>query len=166
MFGFSKMSFAPVKRSRGKPFTKNDPRRQNSKGGRPRKTVTWKEAEDTLRAAVPELLLMTEAEITATMKDPKTVLAYSLAYKYINEEPKAAVDKFLGKTPTVFMGPNGAPLVPTPGPGVGLPPIDFKNWSPKQIDKYLELLAPAKVSGAPAAVALPPAKPGAEGLGG
>ena len=58
-----------MKRGKGKPFTKNDPRSAKGRGaGRPKKSVTWKKAEEELRKAIPRLLLMTEDEREKILK--------------------------------------------------------------------------------------------------
>lgn len=140
----------PRRRAPGKPFVKDDPRR--AKGGRPKKTVAWKEAEDELRATIPRILAMTKNDLETVLKDNPTGYEM-LAAKFVVESPKAAVERFLGKMPQVLTGAEGAPLVPAQ-PAPIIPPMDFKGWKPEQIDKFIEATA-AAVSRAPAAQVKP-----------
>lgn len=114
---------------RGKPFTKGDPRaaKGRSMAGRPRKTVTWKEAEKELREALPRILLMAKNELKALLESNPTGVEM-LAAKYLHEHVPAAVDRMLGKTPTPLTGKDGTPLIPKTIPI--LPPIEFtgKLW--------------------------------------
>ena len=117
----------------GKPFTKDDPRR--SPGGRPKKTVSWKKAEDKLREAIPRLLLMPKKKREKLIADNPTG-AEMLAAKYIEEYTPQAVDRFLGKVPTEFTGKDGSPLIPKASMPI-LPPMDFSGWKPEQIDRFI-----------------------------
>ena len=124
---------ANKKKGRGKPFTENDPRRGT--GGRRKKTVSWKKAEDKLREAIPRLLLMTEEKLKKLLTD-NPIGAEMLAAKYIEEHIPQAIERFLGKVPSELTGKDGEPLIPK-APAPILPPMDFSNWSPKQIDKFI-----------------------------
>ena len=126
-----------MKRGKGKPFTKNDPRSFRGKGvGRPKKSVTWKKAETALREAFPRILLMDEISLLRLLKNNPTGVDI-VAARYIKEHLPALVDRFLGKTPNVLTGKDGEPLIPEQKAPV-LPPIDFSKWSPKQIDRFIE----------------------------
>ena len=123
------------KKRRGRPFKKNDPR-INPGPGRPKKSVTWKKAEEELRKAIPRLLLMTEVELQGFLKKNPTGVE-TLAARYIDEHLMATVDRFLGKTPNILTGKDGDPLIPEQKAPV-LPPIDFSKWKPSQIDRFIE----------------------------
>lgn len=104
-------------------------------GGRPKKTVTWKQAEKALREALPRLLLMPASELGLLLgKDPTG--AEKLAADYINENVSAAVDKFLGKTPKQITGKDGEPLIPPPKI-----PMDLSRFT---IDELLKLIEATK----------------------
>lgn len=120
-------------------FVKNDPRR--SPGGRPKKTTSWKEAEDALREAIPRILMMEKNALTQLLASNPTGVEM-LAAKYIHEHVPQTVDKFLGKTPNVLTGADGKDLIPTP-PAPILPPIDFANFKPEQIDSFIAATASA-----------------------
>lgn len=128
---------------RGKPFTgKDDPRRGKSPG-RPRKTVEWKEAEDELRAAIPRLLMMSKAELTALVKAGLSMID-ELAVTYIREHPVETVNRFLGKTALPLTGGDGKPLIPpAPAVNVNLPAIDFTGplWTPEALAKFIDATA-------------------------
>ncbi|MES2155381.1 MAG: hypothetical protein V4510_09630 [bacterium] len=128
-------------RGAGKPFTKNDPRR--AKGGRPKKSVSWKQAEDKLREAIPRLLVMDKNDLHALLASNPTG-AEMLAAKYLHEHAVEAVNRFLGKTATVLTGAEGKPLIPTPPPPA-LPPIDFSGplWTPERLDEFIKATAQA-----------------------
>lgn len=131
-------------------FKPGDPR--TKLGGRPKKTVAWKDAEDELRATIPRILAMTKNDLEKCLKDNPNGYEM-LAAKFVVESPKAAVERFLGKMPQVLTGAEGAPLVPAQ-PAPIIPPMDFKGWKPEQVDKFIEATA-AAVARAGAA----PAKP-------
>ena len=77
-------------------------------GGRPPKTVTWKEAEVATREAVAHVMLMTDAEVKTLQSSKTTVEAERLALAYIREHPVETINRFLGKTPDVIMSePTG-----------------------------------------------------------
>lgn len=125
---------------RGKPFTgKNDPR-IGKNGGRKRKSVAWKDAEETLREALPRVLLMSKNDLQALLQSNPTG-AEMLAAKYIHEHVPAAVERFLGKTPSILTGADGEPLIPKPITPA-LPPISFIGWTPEQLDKFIENTSP------------------------
>lgn len=126
-------------RGPGVPFTKNDPRRGKSPG-RPKKSVTWKQAEEALREALPRMIMLTDKERAALVKAGATG-AELLAMRYIDEETAETVDRFLGKTPKVLTGANGAPLIPKPV-GALLPLMSFEGWTPAQIDRFIESTKP------------------------
>ena len=123
---------------RGRPFTKNDPRaaKGRAKGGRPKKSVSWKEAENALREAIPRILLMPKDDVAKLLKANPTG-AEMLAAKYIHEHATEAVNRFLGRIPSEITGKDGAPLIPD-APAPVLPPMDFTGWKSKQIDKFIE----------------------------
>lgn len=121
------------KRGPGRPFTANDPRRLLAVGlgGRPKKSVTWKEAEDALREAIPRLLLMSADELKKLLEKNPTG-AERLAADYIRENVAAAVDKFLGKTATPITGKEGAPLIPS------APLMDVSKFTVDELLKIIE----------------------------
>lgn len=125
----------------GRPFTKNDPRRGKSPG-RPKKTVTWREAEDLLRATVPLLIVMSDKELKALMNAGPGV-AEQIAIAYIQEHPVEVINRFLGKTATPITGADGKPFMPPSASPVtfNLPPIDFSGplWTAERLDKFIEL---------------------------
>jgi hypothetical protein len=128
---------------RGKPFTKDDPRaaKGRANGGRPKKSVTWKEAEEALREALPRVLLMSKNELQQILASNPTG-AEMLAAKYIHEHVPQSVDKFIGKTPVVFTGAEGKPLIPAAN-AAPLPPIDFSNWSPEMLKDFIAAMKKA-----------------------
>lgn len=127
---------------KGKPFTKNDPRSALGRGGgRPKKSVTWKEAEDALREALPRILLMPKNELARLLAENPTG-AEMIAAKYLHENVPATVNRFLGKTPDVLTGKDGAPLIPAAAAPV-LPPLNFTGWDSLQIDKFIAATAAA-----------------------
>lgn len=124
-------------RGKGRPFTKNDPRSAKGRGsGRPKKSVTWKKAETALREAFPRLLMMDDIKLEKFLKSNPTGVEI-VAARYIKENLKETVDRFLGKTPNVLTGQDGSPLIPEQKAPV-LAPIDFSKWSSKQIDRFIE----------------------------
>ena len=126
-----------MKRGKGKPFTKNDPRASKGRGaGRPKKTVTWKKAETALREAFPRILLMDEISLVKLLKSNPTGVEI-VAAKYIKEYLPALVDRFLGKTPNVLTGKDGDPLIPEQKVPV-LPMLDLSILTKKQLDKFIE----------------------------
>lgn len=127
----------PKPRSPGRPFTKGDPRAK--KGGRKKKTVEWKEAEDALREAIPRLLLMPKNELSNLLRDNPTG-AEVLAAKFLMESPAKAVERFLGKMPLPLTGPEGKPLIPE-GSLPLLPPINFAGWDKAQVDAFIAATA-------------------------
>jgi hypothetical protein len=143
---------------RGKPFVKDDPRRGKS-SGRPKKSVNWKAAEELLREALPRVLSMERNELRALLESNPTG-AEMLAAKFLHEEPTKAVERFLGKMPTVLTGAEGAPLIPA-APAPVLPPLDFTHWTPAQIDKFIERTG---ATTAPPAAPPPPTPPTAAPL--
>lgn len=106
-------------------------------GGRAKKTVTWKEAEAALREAVPRLLLLTTAELTALWRSPEATGAEKLAMTYIREHAVEAVNRFLGKVTDSFKGEltgkDGAPLH-----AAAAPLIDFSKFTPEAIRALIE----------------------------
>lgn len=122
----------------GKPFP---PGKSGNPSGRPKKTVTWKAAEDLLRATIPILVMMTDKELRELMKRGPSV-AEALAIAYIQEHPIEAVNRFLGKPATPLTGGDGAPLIPAPVPSTTnvFPPLDFAHplWTPERLDKFIE----------------------------
>ena len=80
---------------KGKPFVKGDPRR--AKTGRPKKTASWKAAENELRGAIPRVLMMEKNALAALLRDNPTG-AEMVAAKLIHEHVPEAVNRFLGKT--------------------------------------------------------------------
>lgn len=140
---------------RGRPFTKNDPRRGTS-SGRPKKSVTWKEAEDALREAIPRLMLMSKKDLKLLLEANPTG-AEMLAAKYIHEHVPHTVERFLGKTPTPLTGVDGKPLIPEAAAPI-LPPLDFSKMSEAQLDRLIEATAAANGrAAAPAPASAPPA---------
>jgi len=132
--------------ARGKPFTKNDPRRGKSPG-RPKKSVEWKDAEEELRTAIPRLLLMEKNDLKKLLESNPTG-AEMLAAKYLHEHAVEAVNRFLGKTPNVLTGAEGKPLIPPAAIPI-LPPIDFSGplWEgeagAKRLDEFIAATAAA-----------------------
>lgn len=130
---------------RGKPFTKDDPRRGKSPG-RPRKTVEWKTAEDELRAALPRLMMMSAKELKDLVKNGLSVVD-ELAIAYIREHPVEAVNRFIGKPATPLTGADGKPLIPPAAPAVNvnLPAMDFSSplWTPEALAKFIDATAAA-----------------------
>lgn len=124
-------------RGNGRRFTRGDPR--TKLGGRKKKTVNWKEAEDALREAIPRILMMEKAELQALLASNPTGVEM-LAAKYIHEFAPKAVERLLGKTPVELTGKDGTPLIPAPPPVV-LPPISFDGWKPDQIDAFIAATA-------------------------
>jgi hypothetical protein len=116
-----------------KPFKKGQS--GNPKGG-PKKTTSWKEAEDLLRDAIPRLIKMDKNELAELLKSNPTG-AEMLAAKYIHEHAVEAVNRFLGKTPETIKsevtGKDGAPLL-----AGGVPVIDFSKFSPDKIRALIE----------------------------
>ncbi len=117
----------------GKKFFKGDPRIKL--GGRPKKTVSWKEAEDALREAIPRILRMEKNELQKLLASNPTGVEM-LAAKYIHEHCTEAVNRFLGKTPEVvhseLTGKDGVPLQS------GVPVIDFGKFEPDEIRKLIK----------------------------
>lgn len=118
-------------RPRGIPFTKNDARRGKSPG-RPRKSVSWKAAEDALREAIPRILMLSAADLEAHIKS-KPNGADLLAIRYIEENPSEVVNRFLGKVANVLTGEGGKPLIPA---SIG-PQLSFEGWTATQIDAFI-----------------------------
>ena len=118
----------------GRPFVKGDPRTKN--GGRPKKSVEWKEAEDALREAIPRLLLLPQNDLKNLLQSNPTG-AEILAAKFLTESPAKAVERFLGKMPLPLTGAEGKPLIPE-GVIPQLPPINFAGWTEKQIDDFIQ----------------------------
>lgn len=122
---------------RGKPFTKGDPRAAMGRNlsGRPKKSVTWKHAEDALREAVPRLLMMEKNALQRLLQANPTGVEM-LAAKYIHEHAVEAVNRFLGKitehVKSEVTGKDGAPLM------LSAPLIDFSKFSPEEIRKLIE----------------------------
>lgn len=129
---------------RGKPFTKGDPRAAAGRklAGRKPKSVTWKEAEEALREAVPRLLLMPKHALAALLQDNPTGVEM-LAAKYIHEHAVEAVNRFLGKVAehvkSELTGKDGAPLVPEI--------VALKNFSTDQLLKLIEATVPKAAEG-------------------
>lgn len=128
---------------KGKPFSKGDPRaaKGRGKGGRPKKTVTWKQAETELREAMPRVLLMTKNDLQNMLASNPTG-SEMLAAKYIMEHVPDAVNRFLGKTPNVLTGKDGKDLIPKP-PTPILPIMSFDGWTPDQIDDFIKATSAA-----------------------
>ena len=95
----------------GKKFVKGDPRIQL--GGRPKKSVTWKEAEEALREALPRVLLMTKNELQQALSSNPSG-AEMIAAKFLHEHVPQTVERFLGKVADVLTGAEGKPLYPAP----------------------------------------------------
>lgn len=96
------------KMPKGRPFQKGV---VQNPSGRPKKTTSWKEAEDLLREALPRILKMEKNELQNLLQSNPTG-AEMLAAKYIHEHIPQAVERFLGKVPnlTEVSGPKGGPL--------------------------------------------------------
>ena len=109
-------------------------------GGRPKKTVEWRRAENALREAIPRILLMKKDMLQRLLQSNPTG-AEMLAAKYIHEHVPAAVDRLLGKTPNELTGQGGKPLI-TAQPV--LPAINFTDWTEEQIDRFIEKTANPK----------------------
>ena len=86
---------------RGKPFQKG-----NKGGGRKKKTVTWKAAEEMLREAIPRVLMMSKNELALLLQANPTG-AEMVAAKFIHEETTETVNRFLGKVPNIVTGDGG-----------------------------------------------------------
>lgn len=123
-------------RGRGKPFTKGNPG-----GGRPKKSVSWKQAEEELRDAMPRILLLPKNELSQLLMDNPTGVEM-LAAKYLHEHVSEAVNRFLGKTPHVLTGKDGEPLIPKGALPV-LPALDFSSWKPEQVNAFIKATAEA-----------------------
>ncbi len=97
---------------KGRPFTKGDPRAEKGRknGGRPKKTVSWKEAEDLLRDALPRVLKMDKNTLAQLIQSNPSG-AEMVAAKFIHEHVPQTVERFLGKVPDVLTGADGAPVV-------------------------------------------------------
>ncbi len=74
---------------------------------------------------------MTTDELQRVLKENPTG-AERLAADYIREHVAAAVDKFLGKTPTQITGKDGAPLMPA------APAMDFSRYTSEELLKLIE----------------------------
>ncbi len=120
----------------GRKFTKGDPR--TKLGGRKKKTVEWKEAEDALREALPRILMMERNELQQLLASNPTGIEM-LAAKFIHESPNKAVERFLGKMPEILTGKDGAPLIPAaPAPQL----IDFSKVPVDQLLKLIQATEP------------------------
>jgi hypothetical protein len=107
-------------------------------GGRPKKTVTWQQAEDALREALPRVLLMTETERRELIKANPTG-AESLAIKFYEEVPARAIERFLGKMAQPLTGANDSPLIPNSSAILPvIAPMDFKGWTKEQVDEFIK----------------------------
>lgn len=106
-------------------------------GGRPKKSVVWKVAEDALREALPRILLMRKNDLQRLLQSNPSG-AEMLAAKYLHEHVPQAVDKFLGKTPSVLIGQRGKPPITVQPP---LPSISFTDWTAEQIDRFIDITA-------------------------
>lgn len=136
-------------------FTKGDPRARM--GGRPKKTVEWKVAEEALRQALPLIMMMKQSELDAWLEgDP--VIAFRLAADYVKESPERAVERFLGKMPQALVGAEGKPLIPEAT--AALPPIDFNSplWTPDKLDAFIAATNAAAAKARQLTHGQPPAK--------
>lgn len=122
----------------GKPFPKG---KSGNPSGRPKKTVTWKQAEKELRDALPRILLMTKNDLHSLLASNPTGTEM-LAAKYLMEHVPDAVNRMLGKTPNVLTGKDGAPLIPKPAAPV-YPAMNFDGWKPEQIDEFIKATSQA-----------------------
>ena len=114
-----------------------------SKGHGPKKkSVTWLEAEELLRAAIPRLLKMPKNELARLLQENPTG-AEMVAAKFIHEHAPEVVNRFLGRMPNVLTGAEGAPLMPAAPPAAPLPPISFIGWTAPQIDAFIAATAAA-----------------------
>jgi hypothetical protein len=145
------------KTARGRPFPKGV---SGNRGGRPKKTVTWREAEDALREAIPRLMLMDKKDLKLLLEANPTG-AEMLAAKYIHEHPIATVDRMLGKTVTPLSGVDGKPLIPD-APAALVPALDMSKWTERQVDNYIAATAQAHGASVSAAAPAPAPEPAPE----
>jgi hypothetical protein len=69
--------------------------------GRPKKSPSWKKAEEAIRDAIPRVLVMRKSDLQRILADNPTG-AEMLAAKYVHEHPTECVNRFLGKTEDVL----------------------------------------------------------------
>lgn len=124
----------PPKMRHSGQFKKGDPRARM--GGRKKKTVEWKVAEDALRQAIPLVMMMTEEQLEQALGE-NPIMAFKLAAEYLKESPDRAVERFLGRMPQTLVGAEGKPLIPAQTSP--LPPIDFNSplWTPEKLDAFI-----------------------------
>lgn len=121
----------------GRPFKKGV---SGNPGGRKKKSVQWDKAAAALEEALPRVMLMEKNKLQNLLQSNPTG-AEMVAAKYIHEHIPDVVNRFLGKTPNVVTGAEGAPLIPA-APAPILPPISFVGWTVEQIDRFIEATMP------------------------
>jgi hypothetical protein len=120
---------------KGRPFTgKDDPRRSNNGGRPPEHPLKGKVAMEIWEATV-KLMHMTKSAAVKYMSKNPTIIEI-MAWKYINDYPTEAYDRFCGRIPnkSELTGKNGIDLIP----GTPTTSISFNGCSPEQIDKFIE----------------------------
>lgn len=117
---------------RGRPFVKNDPRRD--KGGRPRQHPKHSVVGFAIQDAIIKILQMTKDKAIVYMQKNPTLID-TTAWKYINDYPSDVVDRFCGRVPQPqeITGKDGEPLIPTP--------VAHLNWDKLTSDQMEAMLA-------------------------